>query len=133
MTITSTSIVSHVGMRFAGWVIACALRRHVMYRKSVSGCERVHCLSNRCCHRQVGPVASLGWIWRSSLAAHESKSMAHRNKPRCDPRALVLYIRARHRHSVVRLPRTSCDASCAMSVVDFSAQTKRKFAHFDFS
>jgi len=23
MTITSTSIVSHVGMRFAGWVIAC--------------------------------------------------------------------------------------------------------------
>jgi len=25
MTITSTSIVSHVGMRFAGWVIACGL------------------------------------------------------------------------------------------------------------
>jgi len=25
MTITSTSIVSHVGMRFAGWVIACDL------------------------------------------------------------------------------------------------------------
>src|SRR5437660_12834772 len=42
MTITSTSIVSHVGMRFAGWVIACALRSHVMYRKSASGCERVH-------------------------------------------------------------------------------------------
>jgi len=42
MTITSTSIVSHVGMRFAGWVIACALRSHIMYRKSSSGCERVH-------------------------------------------------------------------------------------------
>jgi transposase len=28
MTITSTSIVSHVGMRFAGWVIACALCEH---------------------------------------------------------------------------------------------------------
>jgi hypothetical protein len=42
MTITSTSIVSHVGMRFAGWVIACALRSHVMYRKSASGCERAH-------------------------------------------------------------------------------------------
>jgi hypothetical protein len=42
MTITSTSIVSHVGTRFAGWLIACALRSHVMYRTSASGCERVH-------------------------------------------------------------------------------------------
>src|SRR4051794_40673826 len=42
MTITSTSIVSHLGMRFAGWVIACALRSHVICRKSASGCERVH-------------------------------------------------------------------------------------------
>ena len=85
MTITSTSIVSHVGIRFAGWVIVCALRSHVMYRKSASGCERVHCSSNRCCHQKAGPVTSLGWIWRSSLVAHESKSMAHRNKARCDP------------------------------------------------
>jgi signal transduction histidine kinase len=52
MTITSTSIVSHVGMRFAGWVIACALRSHVMYRKSASGCERVHMFEqSRCRHR----------------------------------------------------------------------------------
>jgi hypothetical protein len=32
MTITSTSIVSHVGMRFVGWVIACALAANVMCR-----------------------------------------------------------------------------------------------------
>jgi hypothetical protein len=42
MTITRTSIVSHVGMRFARWVIACALRDDVMYRKSASGYELVH-------------------------------------------------------------------------------------------
>src|SRR5882724_5672544 len=42
MTITSTSIVSHVGMRFADCVIACALAAHVMYRLAASGCERVH-------------------------------------------------------------------------------------------
>jgi hypothetical protein len=42
MTITNRSIVSHVGMRFAGWVIACPSASHVMYRKSASGCERVH-------------------------------------------------------------------------------------------
>ena len=41
-TMTSTSIVSHVGMRFAGWVIACALVAHVMQRMSASGYERVH-------------------------------------------------------------------------------------------
>ena len=44
MTITSTSIVSHVGMRFAGWVIACASAAHVMYRMAAIGCERVHTL-----------------------------------------------------------------------------------------
>jgi len=44
MTITSTSIVSHVGMRFAGWVIAYPSAGHVMYRKRASGCERVHML-----------------------------------------------------------------------------------------
>jgi hypothetical protein len=47
MMITSTSIVSHVGMRFAGWVIECALHSHVMYRKSASGCERVHMFEHR--------------------------------------------------------------------------------------
>jgi hypothetical protein len=127
MTITSTSIVSHVGIRFAGWVIACALRSHVMYRKSASGCERVHCSSNRCCHQKAGPVASLGWIWRSSLVAHESKSMAHRNKPRCDPASVDILRPTASTHSVVRLPQTSCAQR-----VGFSAQTKRKFAHFDF-
>jgi hypothetical protein len=42
MTITITSIVSHVGMRVAGWVIACASAAHVMYRMAAIGCERVH-------------------------------------------------------------------------------------------
>ena len=42
MMITSTSMVSHVGMRFAGWVIACALAAHVMQRMSARGYERVH-------------------------------------------------------------------------------------------
>ena len=42
MTITSTSIVSHVGMRFVGWVIACALAANVMCRMAASGYERVH-------------------------------------------------------------------------------------------
>jgi hypothetical protein len=42
MTITSTSIVSHVGMRFARWVIAGVLRGEVLYRRDASGCERGH-------------------------------------------------------------------------------------------
>ena len=42
MTIISTSIINHLGMRFAGWVIACALYAHVMYRTAASDCERVH-------------------------------------------------------------------------------------------
>ena len=42
MTITSTSIVSHVGMRFARWVIAWASAAHVMCRMASSGYERVH-------------------------------------------------------------------------------------------
>ncbi|MCK1638560.1 hypothetical protein IVA95_13360 [Bradyrhizobium sp. 157] len=46
MTITSTSIVSHVGMRFVGWVIACALCAYVMYRMTQNGYERVHCLGD---------------------------------------------------------------------------------------
>ena len=54
MTITTTSIVNHLGMRFAGWVIACALRCHVMYRKSASGCERVHMFE-----QSLPPIARL--------------------------------------------------------------------------
>jgi hypothetical protein len=65
MTIISTSIVSHVGMRFAGWVIACALGGHVMYRKSASGCERVHLIDpqkyQRKIHRRFQSCAD---VWR---------------------------------------------------------------------
>ena len=42
MAITSTSIVSHVGMRFTGSVMACASAAHVMYRMAAIGCERIH-------------------------------------------------------------------------------------------
>jgi hypothetical protein len=89
MTITSTSTVSHVGMRFAGWVIACALRCHVMYRKRASGYERVHMsaaiitgmafrlrsgwLRDTAIRRRLSPVASLAWtaaLLRAWLAAH---------------------------------------------------------------
>ena len=42
-TITSRSIVSHWGMRFAGcWIIACALRDPYSVTEVASGSERVH-------------------------------------------------------------------------------------------
>ena len=74
MTITSTSIVSHLGMRFAGWVIACALGSHVICRKSASGCERVHMLNNRRRHLQASASIAIALItgYRGSPLMHHS-------------------------------------------------------------
>jgi len=42
-TITSRSVVSHVGMRFVGWVRACPPRGPCyLFRKSANGYEPVH-------------------------------------------------------------------------------------------
>jgi hypothetical protein len=60
MTITSTSIVSHVGMRFAGWVIACALAAHVMSWVGASGYERGHMPGEE--PNQVGYICRPGWV-----------------------------------------------------------------------
>jgi hypothetical protein len=47
MTITSTSIVSHVGMRFAGWVIACALAATFCTGRAQVAVNEFTCLSDR--------------------------------------------------------------------------------------
>jgi len=44
----------------------------------------------------------------------------------------VVCDRPRHTHSIVRPPRISCAVFVQSRFVDFSAQTKRKFARFDF-
>jgi hypothetical protein len=84
MTITTTSIVSHVGMRFAGWVIACALCAYVMYRMTQMAMNEFTCLGDapkvpyrlssdrKHALRKAGlpiTVASTAFVWTSRLLA----------------------------------------------------------------
>jgi hypothetical protein len=54
MTITSTSIVNHLGMRFAGWVIACPSAATLCTGRAQVAVNEFTCLNNRCRHRQAG-------------------------------------------------------------------------------
>jgi len=91
MTITSTSIVSHVGMRFAGWVIACPSAATLCIGSAQAAVNGFTCLNNRrrhhenCVsiaisqvagyrnHRHLSPVAALAGtaaLLRAWPAAH---------------------------------------------------------------
>ena len=52
MMITSTSIVSHLGMRFAGWVIACPSAAALCTESAQVAVNEFTCLNNRRRHRQ---------------------------------------------------------------------------------
>ena len=53
MTITSTSTVSHVGMRFAGWVIACPSAAPLCTGSTQAAVNGFTCLSNHCRHHEI--------------------------------------------------------------------------------
>ena len=73
MMITSTSIVSHVGMRFAGRVIARASAAHVMHRMTASGCEWLHT------SLRARPE------WRRSPSIGTGNGLAELDRPRQKP------------------------------------------------
>jgi hypothetical protein len=62
MTITSTSIVSHVGMRFAGWVIACPSAGTLCTERAQVAVNEFTCLDNRCRHRQAPASIAIALI-----------------------------------------------------------------------
>jgi hypothetical protein len=98
MTITSRSIVSHVGMRFAGWVIACALCAYVMYRMAQMAMNEFTCFGDAPQKCRTGfratvnidrrssqgraagiTVASTAFVWtRRLLALSRSYGRLHR-------------------------------------------------------
>ena len=73
MTITSTSIVSHVGMRFAGWVIACALAAHVMCRMAQVAMNEFTCLDG---------TPMKGSLQNSQFVAVAAARLAHQLRSR---------------------------------------------------
>jgi hypothetical protein len=52
MTITSTSTVSHVGMRFAGWVIACPSAATLCTGSAQAAVNGFTCVNNRRRHHE---------------------------------------------------------------------------------
>jgi len=62
MTITSTSIVSHLGMRFAGWVIACPSAATLCTGSAQVAVNEFTCLNNRGRHRQAGASIAIALI-----------------------------------------------------------------------
>jgi hypothetical protein len=84
MMITSTSTVNHVGMRFAGWVIACPSAATLCTGSAQAAVNGFTCLNNRCHHhensvsiaiplvagyrnrRRLSPVAALAGTSRCS-------------------------------------------------------------------
>ncbi len=76
MTITSTSTVSHVGMRFAGWVIACPSAATLCTGSARVAVNGFTCVNNRRHHHDNACKFATALV--AGEARHQELRRAHR-------------------------------------------------------